>query len=174
MLLIGTFSFCAFTRSMSAKSCGVLARKVVKTPRNDGSRCAAATSSSVACCRAWKPRPARSWTRSLKPPAVPSPRTGGGGMTKICASWISDSRCCRVWISSGAVGPFRGRSSNGSGPTKMAPAFDALERVAPENPANATANLIPGVSRMISLARRTTASVRSSDAPSGSWIAVMK
>ena len=33
---------------------------------------------------------------------------------------------------------------------------------------------MPGVSRMISLARRTTASVRSSDAPSGSWIAVMR
>ena len=36
MLLSGTFSFCALTRSMSAKSCGVLARKVVKTFRSDG------------------------------------------------------------------------------------------------------------------------------------------
>ena len=66
------------------------------------------------------------------------------------------------------------RSSNGVGPTKIAPAFDALARVAPEKPAKATAKRMPGVSRMIWLALRTTASVRSSDAPSGSWMAVMK
>ncbi len=31
------------------------------------------------------------------------------------------------------------RSSNGFGPTKIAPAFELLARVAPEKPANATA-----------------------------------
>ena len=56
----------------------------------------------------------------------------------------------------------------------MAPAFALLARVAPEKPANATAKLTPGVARMTSPARRTTASVRSSDAPSGSWIATMR
>jgi hypothetical protein len=94
-------------------------------------------------------------------------------MTKICASGMSESRCCRVAISSSAVGPCR-RSSNGFGPTKMAPPLGVVARVAPEKPANATAYLMPGVARMISLAWRTTASVRSSEAPSGSWMATIR
>jgi hypothetical protein len=49
----------------------------------------------------------------------------------------------------------------------MAAAFDDLVMVAPDTPPKATASLTPGVSRMISLARRVTSSVRDSDAPSG-------
>ena len=65
------------------------------------------------------------------------------------------------------------RSSNGSSAAKIAPALVELVRVAPEKPENATVRATPGVSSRIFPARCTTASVRSSEAPSGSWIAVI-
>ena len=51
---------------------------------------------------------------------------------------------------------------------KIAAALEALVKVAPEKPAKATASMTPGVSWMILEARCTTASVRASEAPSGS------
>jgi len=65
------------------------------------------------------------------------------------------------------------RSSNGLSAAKIAPAFAEFVRVAPEKPEKATVWAIPGVSSRIFTACCTTASVRSSDAPSGSWMAVM-
>ena len=57
---------------------------------------------------------ARSSTIILKPPPVPMPRTGGGWMVMMKASWIDES----FWFSSPwmrcAVRPFASRSSNGS------------------------------------------------------------
>ena len=50
----------------------------------------------------------------------------------------------------------------------MTPALLALVKVAPEKPENATALRTPGVLLTISVARWMTASVRSSDDPSGS------
>ena len=50
----------------------------------------------------------------------------------------------------------------------------ALVKVAPEKPAKATAFFTPGVSSMISVARRMTSSVRVSDAPSGVWMTTMR
>jgi len=41
----------------------------------------------------------------LKPPEVPRPCTGGGGMTKMLASGMSDKRRRKVAINSSAVGP---------------------------------------------------------------------
>jgi hypothetical protein len=51
----------------------------------------------------------------------------------------------------------------------MAPALGALVKVAPSNPAKGTTWAMPSVSRMILAALRTTASVRASEAPGGSW-----
>jgi hypothetical protein len=56
---------------------------------------------------------------------------------------------------------------------KIAPAFEALVNVAPSKPANGTAWATPSVARMISAACRTTASVRASEAPGGSWFSVI-
>ena len=49
------------------------------------------------------------------------------------------------------------------------PSFGAAEKPAIDRPGNATASMIPGVCSAMSLMRRITASVRSSDAPAGSW-----
>ena len=59
-------------------------------------------------------------------------------MMKIIASRTSSSRAWRAERSSHADGPCFTRSSKGFGPTKIAPAFELFERVAPENPAKAT------------------------------------
>ena len=91
----------------------------------------------------------------------------------ICASLISASRFCDSARMRGSESPDFTRSSNGSSAEKIAPALVELVRVAPEKPENATAPAMPGVSSRILAARWTTASVRSSEAPSGSWIAVM-
>ncbi len=66
------------------------------------------------------------------------------------------------------VCPAFSRSSKGLKGTKTAAALVALVKVAAEKPAKATALRAPGVSRAMSETRRTTASVRDSDAPSGS------
>ena len=59
-------------------------------------------------------------------------------MTKMSASGIvAEALAAASPSSSSAVGPCSMRSSNGFGPTKIAPAFGLLARVAPEKPANA-------------------------------------
>jgi hypothetical protein len=58
--------------------------------------------------------------------------------------------------------------------SKTAPEFGALVKVAPSKPANGTACTMPGVSSAILVTWRTTASVRASDEPGGSWITVMR
>jgi hypothetical protein len=56
---------------------------------------------------------------------------------------------------------------------KTTPALEALVKVAPLKPENATAFLTPGVFLMISEARSMTASVRDRAAPSGSCTTTM-
>ena len=68
----------------------------------------------------------------------------------------------------------RPRSSNGLRVTKITPALGALVKVAPSKPAKVTVCAAPAAQRMIAEALRITASVRSSVAPGGSWIAVMR
>ncbi|OAD18808.1 hypothetical protein THIOM_005587 [Candidatus Thiomargarita nelsonii] len=70
----------------------------------------------------------------MKPPPCPSPRTGGGSMTKNRASWISLSACRKRCTKAEEVSP-GARSLKGLRFTKKAPALEALEKVAPENPA---------------------------------------
>ena len=130
--------------------------------------------SCVAASSAGNPRPRLSCTIILKPPAVPMPRTGGGEMVMMKASWIRASRLRRSARMRSALSPLATRSWNGASGEKIAPAFGALVKVAPSNPANGTACATPGVSRRILAARRTTASVRASEAPGGSWITVIR
>ena len=58
--------------------------------------------------------------------------------------------------------------------TKITPAFGALVKVAPSKPAKGTACATPGVASMSLVTRRVTSSVRSSDAPGGSWMTVIR
>ncbi|MGY3371059.1 hypothetical protein ACVWZL_008184 [Bradyrhizobium sp. GM2.4] len=87
MPAMGTPSFCALVRSMSTKSCGVLAENGENTEgaSSEGDLRAAATSSSVAAASISGPRPWRSWMRMVKPPPVPMPGTAGGGITMMKA-----------------------------------------------------------------------------------------
>ena len=95
-------------------------------------------------------------------------------MVMMKASWIADSLLLSsAWIFP-AVSPFASRSANGLNAEKMAPAFEALVNVAPSKPANGTACATPSVPMMIFAASRTTASVRASEAPGGSWITVIR
>ena len=87
----------------------------------------------------------------MKPPALPMPRTGGGGTTMMKASWIACRRPNRL-ADDGArrqarLGALLERLA---APAKIAAAFEALVKVAPEKPAKATAFFTPGVSSMIS------------------------
>jgi len=96
------------------------------------------------------------------------PFTGGGGNTAMNASSIDAS----FWFTAPAIAPPESsrerRFSNSSSPKNTIPAFGALVKPAIESPGNATASLIPGVFIAMSDMRRSTSSVRSSEAPSGS------
>ena len=72
------------------------------------------------------------------------------------------------------VSPVVTRCSNGARFTKMTPVFGAFVNVAPSKPTNATECVAPGRDRMISEARRTTASVRVSVDPGGSCKATIR
>ena len=115
----------------------------------------------------------RSCNCSLKPPAVPRPRTGGGGSAMMKASSMTDRFWIMLRMTTSTVSPWAARSRNGVKRVKIAPALGALVKVAPENPENATALHTPGVFKRISVARRMTASVRASEAPSGSCTTTM-
>jgi hypothetical protein len=59
------------------------------------------------------------------------------------------------------------RSSNDFRPKNTMPSFGAEENPAIDRPGNATESMTPGTFSAIALISRTTASVRSSDAPAG-------
>jgi hypothetical protein len=122
---------------MSKKYCGVVVLKVVNTRSTVGDWLAAEINSPLAAESVSNPRPLRSCTTILKPPPVPRPRTGGGAITNNCAPriWLFKA-CVRFFTRAGAVWP-GSRSLNGFKTTKIAAAFGALEKVAPEKPAKA-------------------------------------
>ena len=62
------------------------------------------------------------------------------------------------------------RSSKGFSETKTTPAFELLVKPAMERPGKAMVLWTPGIFNAMSPMRRTTASVRSSVAPSGSCV----
>ncbi len=88
ILVTGTFSICALSRSTSTNTCGVAAAKVVKTLVMPGVRLASATNSCVTRAKSLAGMPIVSCRRMEKPAAAPTPRTGGGMNTSACASWI--------------------------------------------------------------------------------------
>lgn len=99
---------------------------------------------------------------------VPKPITGGGGNTAMNASliapycWFSDA------VIASADSALPRRSSNGLSVTKTMPALALLVKPLIDSPGNAMAWSTPGCFSAMSVMRRITASVRSSDAPLGS------
>ncbi len=78
------------------------------------------------------------------------------------------------WIAAADCRGSFARSSNGSSVTKIAPAFGALVKVAPEKPTMFTACAMPGIFSAISTARRLTSSVRASDAAGGNCVMMIR
>ena len=71
--------------------------------------------------------------------------------------------------------PLAARSSNGASAEKIAPAFGALVKVAPSKPGERHGVIHARRAQDdLRRPRRTTASVRASEAPGGSWTTVMR
>ena len=97
------------------------------------------------------------------------PATGGGATTTMKASLMAAYLANNApWTAAAESLGLPARFSNGSRITKIAPAFGALVKVAAEKPTRVKACATPGVSSAMSMARRITSSVRSSEAPGGS------
>ena len=73
-----------------------------------------------------------------------------------------------------ATGPSRSRSSQGASVTKTEPKFGGKVPVSASKPPKRFMPITPGVSIRMRSTSRATSSVRSSEAPSGSWKLVMK
>jgi hypothetical protein len=74
------------------------------------------------------------------------PRTGGGGMVMMKASWMVPRRAWQIGQDGvGAPAALGARRAKGASAEKMAPAFEALVKVAPSSPAKGTTWATPGV-----------------------------
>jgi hypothetical protein len=175
MVVTGTFSICALSRSTSTNTCGVAAAKVVNTLAMPGVRLASATNSWVTRASSDAGMPRVSCSRMEKPAAAPAPRTGGGMNTRVCASSIcAASLPLSDWAILSTLSPRRCRSSKSSSTMNSSPALVAAEKVAALRPVKAFEFATPGSARRMSVALRTTASVRCSEAPGGSCSEMMR
>jgi hypothetical protein len=103
-----------------------------------------------------------------KPPIVPSPCTEGGGKTAIWASGMAPNLAFSwpTMALADIVLPVRSlKSSSGK---NTAPELGLLMKPLADRPGKATECLMPGTFMAMSLIWRMTASVRSSEAASGS------
>ena len=122
----------------------------------------------AAASRSFSEPPATLWTSNWKPPPELMPRIGGGGNTTTAASWIPPRRARRrpriaSAFSSGVLRLDHG-VSRGNREATLGPLTPEMKL----RPPMATTVSIPGVSSRIFSIWRTTASVRSSEAASGS------
>jgi hypothetical protein len=99
---------------------------------------------------------------------VPNPGTGGGGNIAAMVPPMLANR----WLSAPAIAPALSsaevRDSNGSSIANITAALGLATKPLIERPGNATTLSTPGWSSANCVILRTTASVRSSDAPFGS------
>ncbi len=168
-LASGTFSIRAMVRSMSRKSCGVELSKVVNTRCTSALWFAWAITSPAA---AMSGPISEDWRLSiciLKPPPLPRPRTGGGGMTMTRASWMSEVAFSTSPVMTAALRPTSARSFAPLRVRNITPALVVLVKVAPSKPAMITALATPSTVRACLAARRHTSVVRSREEPDGSW-----
>ena len=141
--------------------------KVVKTLRIPAVWFAALMKSSATFSNSAGLRLARFCRRMEKPVCPPMPRTGGGMKTEVFDSSIAARRSVMVSAILSTVRPLAARSRGSSMMAKMAPTLLELEPVEPERPEYVEVWATPGTSSTIALARRTTSSVRDSEAPGG-------
>ena len=111
---------------------------------------------------------------NLKPPVVLRPRTDGGAITKILASAIAAMRCRAVRRTAAPSMPCAARSAKGVTVKNNVAELLALVNVAPSSPVKLAVCATPGIASRSLIARCTTASVRASDEPGGSWTIVTK
>ena len=109
----------------------------------------------------------------VKPPPVPMPGIGGGGITMMKAPWIAESRLRRSAVMTAAVSPFFRRTSGSSNTGNSAAELLACVRVAPDNPAKAATRTMPGVSSAMLSIPRTISVVRASEAAPGNCAEMM-
>ena len=114
------------------------------------------------------------WSSNWKPPPELMPRIGGGGKATTMASRISPSRARRRARIASAWRSARFRFDQGDSRGKREATFGPLTPEMKLRPPIATTVSTPSVSSSIFSIWRTTASVRSSDAASGSWTATSR
>ena len=103
----------------------------------------------------------------VKPPPVPMPGIGGGGITMMKAPSMADSRLRRSAVITRAFSPFLRRTSGSSNTGNNAAELLACVRVAPDRPAKTAICEIPGVSSAMPSILRTISVVRASEAAPG-------
>ena len=110
----------------------------------------------------------------LKPPPLPRPRTGGGGMAMIVASWIGRT----FWSTSPRMTveerPAATRSANGLRVRNITAPFEVFVKVAPSKPEMTTALPTPSTVWARRAASSTTSLVRASAVPGGSCTTTMR
>ncbi len=149
-------------------------RNCVDTPTSAGCFCSLRINSSVCRSSIDRPRPPRSSTMSLNPPATLSPGMGGAPKASTCASLTCRAHCGRnraMMASSLSSGSFRWE--NGSRVMNIEPKFEPLAPCTKEKPATVSVCATPLVLRAISSTFAKAALVRSSDAASGSCTPTM-
>ncbi len=112
--------------------------------------------------------PLRSCSTKLKPPAAPKPGIDGGRKGKITASGSLDSSRRRWAMMAGIAVSGVVRSPHGLSRRNIEPTLDWNELVSSAMPPTVLYDSTPGVAPTMFSTRRSTASVRSSDAPLGS------
>ena len=154
---------------------GVPVEKLVKSWRASSSGClrASAITAWVASFRAAEPRPVRSSTSNSNPPVAPRPGIDGGSKESAKAPGMPSSfgrtaatifdACCDA-----------GRSSQGLRMANSTAEFDWAALVRKLSPEIEPTISTPGSAWSTSRTWRATASVRSSEAPSGPWITTKK
>ena len=109
----------------------------------------------------------------VKPPPVPMPGIGGGGITMMNAPSIAASRLRRSAVITCAFRPFLRRASGSSNTGNSAAELLAWVRVAPDRPAKTAIWEMPGVSSAMLSILRTISVVRASEAAPGNCAEMM-
>ena len=106
------------SRSTSAKICGTLGSRVVKSRLNSGRLRASVRNFAVCSARKAGSLPTRSCSTKVTPPEVPTPGMEGGAKPKATASGKPASRWFSPRMITSAVSPFLSRSCQPSRVTK--------------------------------------------------------
>ncbi len=159
----------AFTRSISTCNCGAFVWKLASILASSGVCIALDIISLCTFVIASNPSSARSSICNLKPPVAPSPGTGGGGKMPINPSGMWLNLCISFPAIALAESEGSSRSSKGFSMANISAEFGTFTGPLTDRPGKTTTLSTPGSASAIADICFTTASVRSNDAPLGSW-----